>query len=131
MKTRSAHTLLAVIGLFVLSLIFAGTAAANKSSVEIVAPDNAAIGSEITVTLQVSHSGNNFLHYTEWVYVKINKEEIKRWEFSMFNKSEDERFSRSITYTVTGPLEIAAEASCNIHGSTGIATKVVQVRQGK
>jgi len=119
--------LFAAIGLCALSLIFANPAVANKSSVQIVAPDNAAIGSEITIEIQASHNGNNFLHYTEWVYVKINGEEIKRWEFSNFNKPEDENFTRSITYTVTGPLEITAEASCNIHGSSGIVRKIVKV----
>jgi desulfoferrodoxin (superoxide reductase-like protein) len=128
MKKKTTRMIFVVIGLCALSLIFADTAVANNSSVKIIAPDNAAIGSEINVVLQVSHNGNNFLHYTEWVYVKINGEEIKRWEFSNFDKSEDENFTRSITYTVTGPLEITAEASCNIHGSNGIVTKTVKVK---
>jgi len=118
----------AFIGLCALSLIFADGAFANKSSVKIDAPDNAAIGSQVNVLLEVSHDGNNFLHYTEWVYVKINGEEVKRWEFSNFDKPEDENFTRSITYTVTGPFEITAEASCNIHGSAGIAEKSVEVK---
>ena len=117
----------AVIGLCALSLIFVNSAAADKSSVKIIAPDTAAMGGEINVVLQVSHDGNNFLHYTEWVYVKINGEEIQRWEFSNFDKPEDENFTRSITYKVTGPLEITAEASCNIHDSNGIAEKTVKV----
>lgn len=127
METISTRIIFVVISCILL-LVFAGTAAADKSSIKIVAPDNAAIGSEITVELQVSHHGNNFLHYTDWVYVKINGEEIKRWEFGHFDKPEDENFTRTITYKVIGPLEITAEADCNIHGSKGIATKIVEVK---
>jgi desulfoferrodoxin (superoxide reductase-like protein) len=128
MEKITTRMLFSVIGLCALSLILVDPAVANKSSVQIVAPDNANVGSEITIELQVSHNGNNFLHYTEWVYIKINGEETKRWEFSNFNKPEDENFTRSITYTVTGPLEITAEASCNIHGSNGVAAKIIEVK---
>lgn len=128
MKKIFARKLFTIIGLCMLLLLSADTAVANKSSVQIVAPDSAAVGSEITIELHVSHNGNNFLHYTEWVYVTVNGEEIKRWEFSNFNKPEDENFTRTITYTVTGPLEITAESSCNIHGSAGIAAKIVEVK---
>jgi desulfoferrodoxin (superoxide reductase-like protein) len=127
MKKISTRILFAVISC-VLLLVFAQTAAADKSSVKIIASDNAAIGSEITIEIQVSHHGNNFLHFTDWVYVKINGEEIKRWEFGHFDKPEDENFSRTITYKVTGPMEIRAEADCNIHGGTGIATKIIEVK---
>jgi desulfoferrodoxin (superoxide reductase-like protein) len=128
MKRISTPLLLVIICLFTLSLFHVDTAGANESSVKIVAPDYAEIGSEITVELQANHSGNNFLHYTEWLYVMINGKEIKRWEFGNFDKPEDEQFTRSITYTVTGPLEITAEASCNFHGSMGVETKVTQVK---
>ncbi len=128
MKKTCNRALPAVIALFFLMLLSTDTALANKSSVQIITPDNAAEGSEITIALRVSHDGNNFLHYTDWVYVKINGEEIKRWEFSNFNKPEDENFTRAITYKVTGPLEITAEADSNIHGSDVIATKTVQVK---
>jgi len=127
MKKISTHILFALISCALL-LVFTGTAAADKSSVKINAPDNAAMGSDITIDIQVSHHGNNFLHYTDWVYVKINGQEIKRWEFGNFNKPEEENFTRTITYKVTGPLEITAEADCNIHGSKGIATKTVEVK---
>ena len=100
---------------------------ANKSSVRIEAPAQAAVGQEITITLHVSHDGNNFLHYTDWVYVTVNGEEVKRWEFGMFGTPESENFTREIKYTVTGPTVITAEADCNIHGSTGIAEHTVAI----
>ena len=37
-------------------------------------------------------------------------------------------FTREIKYKVTGPVEIKAEANCNIHGSKGPATKTISVR---
>jgi len=130
MKRISTNMLLVIFCLCSFSLFFVDTAEADKSSIQIVAPDYAETGSEITIELQVSHSGNNFLHYTEWVYVKINGEETKRWEFGNFDKPEDEKFTRSITFTVTGPIEIGAEASCNFHGSMGIATKSIKLNKG-
>jgi desulfoferrodoxin (superoxide reductase-like protein) len=128
MKKKRTRMFFAILGFCTLLLLSADTAVANKTSVKILAPDSAAVGSEITIELQVSHDGNNFLHYTEWVYVKINGEEIKRWEFGNFSKPEDENFTRAITYTVTGPLDITAESNCNIHGSEGIAAKTVEVK---
>lgn len=128
MKKIPTRMLFVFIGLCAMTFVLAGTATANESSVTIIAPDSAALGSEITIELQASHSGNNFLHYTEWMYVEVNGKEIKRWEFSNFDKPEDETFTRSITYQVTGQLVITAEASCNIHGSDNIAIKTVEVK---
>jgi desulfoferrodoxin (superoxide reductase-like protein) len=104
-----------------------GSAHANKSSVRIEAPTHAAMGATITITLHVSHHGNNFAHHTDWVYVKINSEEAKRWEFGMFSTPDNEDFTLTITHTMTGPIEITAEANCNIHGSAGIAHHSVDV----
>ena len=109
-------------------LAFEKPAFADKSAVRIEAPETAAIGQEITITLHVSHDGNNFIHHTDWVYVKINDQEIKRWTFGMFDTPESEHFTREIQYTVTGPITIKAEADCNMHGSTGISEKKVSVQ---
>ncbi|MFZ5569013.1 MAG: desulfoferrodoxin family protein [Thermodesulfobacteriota bacterium] len=101
------------------------TAYADKSSVRIEAPESAAPGSEITITLHVSHDGNNFMHYTEWVYLKIDGEEVARWSFGGFSKPESDNFTRTFPYAFRKPIEIQAEASCNIHGSTGVSTAKV------
>ncbi len=101
---------------------------ANKSSVRIEAPETAAAGSEITIVLHVSHEGNNFIHHTEWVYLNIDGEEVARWTFSSFDKPESDNFTRTFTYTIRKPIEITAEASCNIHGSSGIDTKKVAIQ---
>jgi hypothetical protein len=59
----------------------------------------------------------------------VNGSEIKRWKFGSFSRPESNNFSREITYTVTtGPLEIVAEANCNMHGSNGTATATVSTR---
>jgi desulfoferrodoxin (superoxide reductase-like protein) len=95
---------------------------ADKSSVKIEAPRVVEKGSEITIKIHVFHKGNNFAHYTNWVDVKINDETVQRWEFSAFNRPEAENFTREVTYTVTGPTKIVAQANCNLHGSTGETT---------
>ncbi|MFH1760371.1 MAG: desulfoferrodoxin family protein [bacterium] len=112
-----------------LILVLQGNIAfAGKASVQIEAPESATMGEVILIQLHVSHEGNNFIHYTDWVYVKINGSEIKRWAFSNFDKPESENFTRTINHTMTGPIEIIAEADCNMHGSAGIAKKNVAIK---
>lgn len=103
-------------------------AMANKASVRIEAPSEVTPGSTITIKLHVMHNGNNWFHYTNWVQVSINNSELKRWDFSRSNRPENENFTRTVTYEVTGPLEITAEANCNLHGSAGPATLSVKLK---
>ncbi len=110
----------------VLALSMTPPAFANQSSVTIEAPKHAEPGSQITIKVHVSHSGNNFFHYTNWVTVSADGQEIKRWEFSSGKRPEDADFTREVTYTVSGPVEITAEANCNMHGSAGKAAVQVQ-----
>jgi len=105
-------------GGFVLCFILGGKNTwANKTETKIEAPQSAARGSEITIRVTATHSANNFLHYTEWLQVKINEKEIARWDFTGTNKPEAATFTREVKYRVEGDAEIRAKASCNIHGS--------------
>lgn len=99
--------------------LFALPAFADKSSVTIEAPEAARKGSIVTIRLTIHHKGNNFLHYTDWAYLKVNGKEVQRWEFTRKNLPEIEVFSREVQYTVNGPVDIEAEANCNIHGGKG------------
>jgi desulfoferrodoxin (superoxide reductase-like protein) len=103
---------------------------ASKTSVTIDAPDKAAKGSEIKIKINVTHSGNNFIHHTDWVYVKVNGKEVGRWEFSSGKLPEGENFSREVSYKieVDGPLTIEAEGDCNIHGSAGKVEKKIEIQ---
>lgn len=112
---------------FIFLFFLNGVAIANKTSVKIVAPNKVAKGTEITIEIHVKHEGNNFIHYTDWVYVAVDGQELKRWTFGNFDKPEDETFVRSVTYTVTKPIEITAEGNCNLHGSAGITSLRVDV----
>ena len=102
-------------------------AIANKSAVRIVAPEAAAAGEEITIELHVSHQGNNFFHYTSWVNVMVNDQEVQRWTYSAGNRPESENFILKLQHTLTEPIEIRAEANCNIHGSDGPSRASVRV----
>jgi desulfoferrodoxin (superoxide reductase-like protein) len=101
---------------------------AGKSSVTIEAPATAQKGSEITIKLNVAHDGNSVAHHTEWVYVKVNGKEIERWEYGAFKRPESEKFSKEVKITVNEPIEIIAEASCNLHGSAGPAKAKVEIK---
>ena len=73
-KIVSVLLLLAVLAL-------TSDALANKPSVAIVAPESVEAGTEVTIALNVSHKGNSFLHFTNWVVVKADGVEIARWDF--------------------------------------------------
>ena len=101
---------------------------AGKSSVTIEAPATAQKGSEITIKLNVAHDGNSVAHYTQWVSLKVNGKEIQRWEFGAFSRPESDKFSKEVKITVNEPLEIIAEASCNLPGSAGPAKASVGLK---
>jgi len=117
-----------VLSIVLFTLCLAATPAfANKTSAAIDAPDKAKKGDIIKIKVTFTHSGNNFIHHTDWAYVKVNGKEINRWEFSFHNLPENEVFSREVVYTVDGPFVIEAEGDCNIHGSAGKAEKKIAV----
>jgi desulfoferrodoxin (superoxide reductase-like protein) len=105
-------------GMFVLA---AGPAQANKSSVAIEQTAQTGTDGKAVLKCTVTHSGNNFLHHTEWLRVSADGKEIARWEFSWRNKPENETFTREVCVDAAAPVLIEAEASCNLHGSKGPA----------
>jgi desulfoferrodoxin (superoxide reductase-like protein) len=114
-KKMSALLLLAI-------LVFTSEALANKTSVTIAAPESVAAGTEVTITIKVSHKGNSAFHFTNWVVIKADGKEIARWDFKSSNRPESEEFSRQAAIKVDKPVEITAEGHCIIHGSNGPAT---------
>jgi desulfoferrodoxin (superoxide reductase-like protein) len=108
---------------------FTGVCLADKSAVTLEVPDQAAKGTEVVVKLQVTHSANSFIHYTSWVQVKVNGKDTALWEYSMGNRPEGAAFTKEVKLTVNEPLEIVAEANCNIHGSAGPAKKKITLKE--
>jgi desulfoferrodoxin (superoxide reductase-like protein) len=96
---------------------------ANKAAITISAPDTALKDSLITITLDIAHKGNNFIHYTNWVNIKAGDKEIARWDFSAFNRPEGENFTREVSLPMTQTTELVAEANCNLHGSESKASQ--------
>lgn len=121
--------------LFICSLICLATSVAlgNKTSVTVQAPEKAEKGTEITITINVMHSGNSRLHHTDWVYLKINGEEVKRWEYDKNNLPPGENFTLEYKYVIAedasdnDELIIEAKGNCNVHGSNGESTVTVKV----
>ena len=116
-----------LLGFALVCLVCAGEVFADKSSVKIEAPQVAEKGAEIVIKILVFHKGNNFIHYTNWVEVKINDKPAKRWTFSASDRPEADNFARELTYRVTEPVIIVAEANCVLHGSEGPATWTVNL----
>ena len=107
--------------------LFASTAFADKTAVTIEAPQSVKKGTEITIKINVAHSGNNIFHHTNWVYVQANGNEIARWEFSSGDRPESSNFTEEVQYTVNEKTEITAMGHCNIHGSAGEAKMMIDV----
>jgi len=101
---------------------------ANKSSVELQAPEMVASGTEVSVTIKVSHKGNSFFHFTDRLAVYVNGEEFKIFEFSRKKRPEGGDFERIVTLIVNGETRIEAEANCNLHGSENKASIVIKTK---
>ncbi|MCJ7617169.1 MAG: class II SORL domain-containing protein [Desulfobacterales bacterium] len=119
-----------VVAVFIFISCFSSAAFADKSSASLEAPDSVERGTEITIKVNVTHSANNFFHYTKWVYIMVNEEEIARWDYSNYKNKRPEanNFTKEIKYIVTDDIIIQAESSCNIHGSKKKAIKKVFIK---
>ena len=116
MKRKSVITW--ILSIFI-SLLFSVSAFANKTSVKVIAPEKAEKGTEIIIKIEVSHIGNTKGHYTDWVWVKVNGEEYKKWEYSKENLPENQNFTLEFKIKAESNLEIVVEGNCNKHGSKG------------
>jgi desulfoferrodoxin (superoxide reductase-like protein) len=108
--------------------LIGSSALANKSAVSIQVPSAVQRGSEAVIRVTVTHDGNSFLHYTEWLSVAVNGKEVARWKYTASERPETQIFTKEIKFMANDDLEIKAEASCNIHGSAGPATVKVSVK---
>ncbi len=115
--------------LFAVALLGGSPAWANKAAVSIAAPETAAKGSEIVIRVTVTHSRNSAYHHTEWLWIKVNGKEIRRWDYTGSHLPEGATFTKEIKWKVDGNVEIQAKANCNLHGSKGERTAIVKVKE--
>jgi desulfoferrodoxin (superoxide reductase-like protein) len=106
--------------------LFVTGAMANKTSVEIKAPAEVKAGTEVTIVINVMHSANSKGHHTDWVYLKINGKEVKRWTYNKASLPPDSNFTLEYKYIATEALTVEAEGHCNIHGSAGLKSTVIK-----
>lgn len=111
-----------------LILIFSLYSSADETSVKLDAPEKVKKGSEVTIKIEVTHNGNNFLHHTNWVWVKVNGTEYKKWEYGGFSKPEEETFTLKFTLTISEPTTIEAKGNCNMHGSDGTESIKIELK---
>lgn len=125
MKKKLIQT--GIISLFVF-LLFSTNSFANKTSVTITAPEKAEKGSEVIVKIDVKHMGNTKAHYTNWVVVKINGKEFKKWEYNSKSLPDNQNFSVEFKVKVESKLEIIANGNCNKHGSKGEDKVTIEIK---
>ena len=109
-------------------LLLVSVAFANKTSVQVNAPEKAKKGQEVTVTIQVFHSGNTKMHHTNWVTLTLNGKEVQRWEYSRKALPRDSNFTLEYKFVPTENTTVTAQGNCNIHGSKGPQTVMVSVQ---
>ena len=114
------------VSFLVLFCLFLTGAMANKTSVEIKAPAEVKAGTEVTITINVMHSANSKGHHTDWVYLKINGKEVKRWTYDKTSLPPDSNFTLEFKYVATENLTIEAQGHCNMHGSAGVKSAVIK-----
>ncbi len=107
-------------------LFFSVELMANKTSVGIKAPAEIKKGSELTIVINVMHKGNSKMHHTDWISLKINGKEVKRWEYTKENLPPEGDFTLEYKTTVTENIKIEAQGDCNMHGSAGAKTAMVK-----
>ena len=112
-----------------LLLVSATAAFADKPTVTITAPESVKAGTEVTIKIKVTHSGNSFMHHVDWAEISVDGKEVKRWDFSMSKKPEAAVFEREFTQVVTVPIEVSTRADCNIHGNNGAVKTQIKVTE--
>jgi len=102
---------------------------ANKTSVDVKAPATVKKGSEVTITINVTHKGNSKMHHTDWVTLKLNGKEVKKWEYTREILPATENFKLEYKMTVTEETTVEIQGNCNLHGSAGAKTLVLKTTQ--
>jgi len=93
---------------------------ANKTSVEIKAPATIQKGQEVTFVINVMHKGNSKTHHTDWIVLKLNGKEIKRWDYTKESLPATENFKLEYKMVVSEDGTLEAQGHCNLHGSAGV-----------
>jgi len=98
----------------------------NKTSVEVKAPTTAKKGQEVTIVINVMHKGNTKVHHTDWVTLKFNGKEIKRWDYTKENIPASENFTLEYKMALPEDGTIEVQGNCNLHGSAGAKTLILK-----
>lgn len=95
---------------------------ANKTSVEVKGSATAKKGSEVTFVISVMHKGNSNGHHTDWVTVKFNGKEVKRWDYTKEKLPASGNFTLEYKMVLPEDGTLEVQGHCNLHGSTGAKT---------
>lgn len=124
---RRNHLLLA--GAFFLAVIalWASASWADVPTVAIRGPGEVRGDQLLSITIDIRHKGNNFIHHLSKLVIYVNGREEKTWEYSWRNYPKEENWSLSHQLTLTQNGTVSAIATCNLHGPSQEASLLVTV----
>lgn len=95
---------------------------ADVPTVSIQGPQEIKAGQPFSITLNIRHKGNNFIHHLSKLVVTVDGKEEKVWEYTWKTRPKEENWSISYELTVKNGATIGAVATCNLHGPSPVAT---------
>lgn len=108
-------------------LLVASVALANKTSVQIDAPEKVKKGKEVTVIIKVFHKGNSKMHHTNWVTLALDGKVVQRWEYSKHALPKSENFTLEYKFVPKENTSVTVQGNCNLHGSQGPIMTMIAV----
>jgi hypothetical protein len=92
---------------------------ANQAAVKIDAPEEAARGDVVVITINVMHDANLAKDHVNWVWLKLNGRQVRKWVFTREHLPESNNFSLKYQFIMSGDTTVSAEGNCIMHGSAG------------
>lgn len=102
--------------------LWAASSWADVPTVAIQGEQELKAGQPFSVTVNIRHHGNNFIHHLSKLVIYVNGKEEKVWEYNWRTYPREETWSISYQLTLNQDATISAIATCNMHGPSKEAT---------
>ncbi len=116
-----------VAGTVFLAALWMGAALAwaDVPKVTIQVPSDVRAGQPFSITLQIRHVGNNFIHHVSKLALYVDGREAKAWEYGWRGYPKEENWSMTHELSLNQNATVSAVATCNLHGPSKEATLAI------